>query len=76
MTGGWGTPSWMGGEPVEGEVFVSEKTQDMARLLLEAAEQENEDPIVVRAVNGGFIVPEAVWVTAKQISGDRSGTSF
>lgn len=76
MTGGWGTPSWMGGDVALGEVYVSEKTQSMAALLLEAAEQVGEEPLVVRTVTGGFIVPEAVWEAAKEISGDRDGTAF
>lgn len=76
MPGGWGTPSWMGGEPGTGEVFVSEKTPQMARLLLEAAEQEGEESLVVRTVNQGFIVPDNVWEKARQIQAERDGAEF
>lgn len=76
MTGGWGTPSWMGGEPGEGDVFVSEKTPEMARLLLQAADDLGEDRIAVRAVNQGFIVPDTVWEKARQIQAERDGAEF
>lgn len=61
MTGGWGTPSWMGGHPEPGEVFVNGKTPEVARALLAAAEDLGFDPIVVRTANGGFVVPDQVW---------------
>lgn len=62
MSGGWGTPSWMkGNDPMVGETFVSGKTPETARALLDAAEALGIDRHEVRAVTGGFIVPDAVW---------------
>lgn len=71
MGGGWGTPSWMGGEPSGGETFVSEtfvngKDRETARRLLAAAESLGLDSIVVRTARGGFIVPDEVWDAAQQ----------
>lgn len=66
MSGGWGTPSWMGGEPVIGEVFVSGKSPEAARALLAAADELGLEALVVRAVTNGFIVPEAVYETARE----------
>ena len=76
MPGGWGTPSWMGGEPTPGEVFVSEKSPQMARDLLDAAAALGEEPLVVRTVTNGFIVPEAVWDAAREARLDRDGRGF
>lgn len=61
MTGGWGTPSWMGGEPVPGETYVAGKTQEVARALLDACDQLEMNRQVVRTVTGGFIVPNEVY---------------
>lgn len=63
-TGGWGDPSWMGGDPRPGETFVAGKNPETARALLAAAETTGHDPMVVRTVTGGFIVPDAVWDAA------------
>lgn len=68
MTGGWGAPSWMGGDPVEGETFVAGKDQETARALLAACDEVGIDQAEVRTVNGGFIVPNAVWDAAQQAS--------
>lgn len=61
MSGGWGAPSWMGGDPEEGETYVAGKDQQTARDLLAAAAELDLGAHVVRTVNGGFIVPDAVW---------------
>ncbi|UQS95167.1 hypothetical protein Pam4_24 [Pseudanabaena phage Pam4] len=66
MPGGWGTPSWMGGEPEVGETFVQGKDQATARALLAAAEDLGIDPLAVRTVSRGFIVPNAVWDAAQE----------
>lgn len=76
MTGGWGTPSWMGGDPVVGETFVQGKDQQTARLLLDAARDLELDTIVVRTVNGGFIVPNQVWDTAQEQRNANTGVDF
>lgn len=76
MSGGWGTPSWMGGEPDAGEVFVSDKSPAMARDLLAAAESLGLESLVVRTVTNGFIVPEAVWDAAREQRLDRAGRDF
>lgn len=65
MTGGWGTPSWMQPGPEVGETFVQGKTQDTARALLDAADELGLDRNTVRAVSGGFIVPNEVWDLAE-----------
>lgn len=54
-------PSWMGGEPHLGETFVQGKDSDTARALLDAAAALELDPIVVRTVAHGFIVPSPVY---------------
>jgi hypothetical protein len=61
MTGGWGTPSWMGGEPVQGETYVPGKDRETARALLAACDERGVDQSVVRTVTGGFIVPNEVY---------------
>jgi hypothetical protein len=62
MSGGWGTPSWMKvNEPQVGETFVSGKTQETARALLDAADAVGIARAEVRSVTGGFICPDAVW---------------
>lgn len=61
MSGGWGTPTWMGGAPGDGEVFVNGKTPETARELLGAAEALGLEPLVVRTATGGFVVPDEVW---------------
>lgn len=66
MSGGWGTPSWMGGHPVVGETFVSGKSPEIARELLGAAGDLGLEPLVVRAVTGGFVVPDEVWDAVQQ----------
>lgn len=77
MTGGWGTPSWQGGDVKVGEVFVSDKSQQMAQDLLAAAEELGYDPgAEVRAVNKGFIVPEAVYEKATSNVLARQGRDF
>ena len=55
------TPSWMGGDPDLGETFVQGKDQQTARALLDAARALDLDPVVVRTVAHGFIVPNAVY---------------
>lgn len=76
MSSGWGTPSWMGGDPVVGETFVQGKDQQTARDLLAAARLLELDPIVVRTVNGGFIVPNEVWDTAQEQRQANTGLDF
>jgi hypothetical protein len=77
MTGGWGTPTWQGGEVGLGEVFVSDKSQQMARDLLQAAADLGLDPgAEVRTVTKGFIVPEAVYEQAHSIALARTGEDF
>lgn len=76
MTGGWGTPSWQGGGIEPGEVFVSDKSQAMARDLLEACDALGLDRITVRTVTKGFIVPEAVWEHAQTARAEREGWAF
>lgn len=76
MSGGWGTPIWQGGEVAPGETFVSDKSQQMARDLLAAADELGMDPITVRTTNAGFIVPEAVWDQAQVIRADREDRAF
>lgn len=61
MTGGWGTPSWMGGEPLPGETFVPDKSQETARALLAACDTLETNRQVVRTVTNGFIVPNEVY---------------
>lgn len=65
MSAGWGTPSWMQPGPEVGETFVQGKTQATARALLDAADQLGLDRNTVRAVTGGFIVPNEVWDLAE-----------
>lgn len=65
MSGGWGTPSWMGGEPDIGETFVQGKDTPTARALLAAAEALGIDPIAIRTVARGFVVPNEVWDAAQ-----------
>lgn len=76
MAGGWGTPTWQGGEVLVGDVFVSEKTQDMARALLAACDDLGVDRIAVRTVTNGFIVPEAVWDHAQESRLAAEGRAF
>lgn len=76
MSGGWGTPSWMGGDVAVGDVFVSDKTPEMARDLLAAADELGLDPVDVRAVTNGFIVPTEVYETAVERKAEREGRSF
>jgi hypothetical protein len=76
MPGGWGTPTWQGGDVAVGEVFVSEKTTEMAGALLAAAESLGLEALVVRTVRNGFIVPEAVWDAAQTARADREGWDF
>ncbi len=76
MPGGWGTPTWQGGDVALGEVFVADKSQQMARDLLDAAREVGEDALVVRTVRNGFIVPEAVWDAAQIARADREGRGF
>ena len=59
-----------------GEVFVADKSQQMARDLLDAAREVGEDALVVRTVRNGFIVPEAVWDAAQIARADREGRGF
>ena len=66
MSGGWGTPSWMGGEPSVGETFVQGKDPETARKLLAAAAALELEPLVVRTVTGGFVVPNEVWDHVEQ----------
>lgn len=61
MTGGWGTPSWMGGDPDLGETFVQGRDPKTAQALLAAADELGLEALVVRAVTHGFIVPNAVY---------------
>lgn len=76
MSGGWGTPTWQGGDVAVGEVFVSDKSSQMARDLLDAAAGLDLEPLVVRTVQNGFIVPEAVWDEAQIARADREGRGF
>ena len=76
MTGGWGTPTWQGGDVLPGDVFCSDKSQEMARDLLDAAETLKLDPIVVRTTTAGFIVPQQVWDTAQDARRNREGMAF
>lgn len=76
MPGGWGTPTWQGGSVEVGEVFVSDKSSEMARDLLAAAAALDLEPLVVRTVRNGFIVPEAVWDNAQTARADREGWGF
>lgn len=76
MTGGWGPPVWMGGAPTDGETFVGPKNQPTARALLDAAEALGLEPHVVRAVKGGFIVPDEVWETARSTQADEQDAGF
>lgn len=76
MTGGWGTPSsWsLGSEPQPGQTFVQGKDQETARRLLDAAARVGVDVQEVRTVNGGFVVPDAVWdATQEQLAAETSG---
>lgn len=60
MTGG--TPSWMGGDPSEGETYVDGKDQATAAGLLASADALGEDrQTAVRAVTGGFVVTDTVY---------------
>lgn len=65
MSAGWGTPAWMQPGPEVGETFVQGKTQTTARALLDAADELGLDRNTVRAVTGGFIVPNEVWDLAE-----------
>lgn len=58
---GSSVPSWMGGDPELGETFVQGKDQLTAQSLLAAADDLGLDPVVVRAVDHGFIVPNTVY---------------
>lgn len=76
MSGGWGTPTWMGGDVALGETFVADKSQAMARDLLAAAEALGLDPVEVRAVNNGFITTNEVVDLAMDSRAEREGRSF
>lgn len=76
MSGDVGAPPWMGGDPDVGETYVQGKDQQTARDLLNAAKTLELDSIVVRAVNGGFIVPNAVWDTVQQQRQANTGLDF
>jgi hypothetical protein len=43
-----------------GYAYVSPRTSETARALLDAAKAVNQEPYVVRTTIGGYIVPEAV----------------
>lgn len=74
MSGGWGTPGWMGGEPGIGETFVWGRTKETARDLLSAAEELGLDVTVVRTTRDGFVVPDAVWDKVQEKhAGDQGG---
>lgn len=72
MSGGWGTPSWMGGEPVIGETFVQGKDSATARALLGAAADLGIDPLSIRTVSRGFVVPNEVWDHAQDVLRDQN----
>lgn len=76
MSGGWGTPSWMGGVPTIGETFVAGKDRDTARALLAAADDLGIDRMVVRTANGGFVVPDAVYDRMQEQRRADSDTDF
>lgn len=63
-------------EPVLGETFVSGKTQQTARDLLQAAADLGYEPLVVRTVRHGFIVPNEVHEQARIIRAEREGADF
>ena len=48
-------------DPEVGEVFIMGKDKPTAQALLAAARDLGMDTNVVRTVNLGFIVPDAVW---------------
>lgn len=75
MTGGWGTPSWMGGEPrPDLETYVMGKDRETARRLLDAADAAGVDQQEVRTVTGGFIVPNAVYDAMQEtLAAETSG---
>jgi hypothetical protein len=73
VTGGWGTPSWQGGEVGPGDVFTSDKSPTMARELLQAVAELGLDPIVVRTTTAGFIVPTEVWEHAEDTRTEHAG---
>jgi len=74
MGGGWGTPSWMGGDANVGEVLVNGKDSVTARRLLDAANRAGVDQQEVRTVTGGFIVPVAVWDAMQEtLAAETSG---
>lgn len=76
MAGGWGTPSWMGGDPELGETFVQGKAQDTARGLLTAAADLGLEPLVVRSVAHGFIVPNEVYDRAQAQQEQNADRAF
>lgn len=76
MSGGWGTPAHQGGAVALGETFISDKSQQMARDLLAAAETLDLEPLVIRTVTNGFIAPTEVYETARSIRAEREGTDF
>lgn len=59
-----------------GQTFVWGKTPEMARTLLDAATAAGVQQEEVRAVNQGFIVPDAVWDRVKQPDPPSSGGAF
>lgn len=69
MTGGWGTPTWMKvNTPELGETFVWGQTKETAQRLLAAARETGHEVHEVRAVTGGFIVPNDVWDYAEAMA--------
>lgn len=76
MSGGWGTPSWMGGDVELGETFVQGKDQQTARGLLAAAADLGLDPIVVRTVAHGFIIPNEVYDRADELANPNPDTEL
>lgn len=76
MSGGWGTPSWMGGDVALGDVFVSDKTPAMARDLIAATRDLGLDVVEVRTVTNGFIVPQHVYDRAMETRAEAEGRSF
>jgi hypothetical protein len=59
-----------------GQTFVWGRSAEMARALLDAADQVGVDQMEVRTVGNGYLVPDAVWDRVAQPDPPPPGGEF